>query len=206
VSFIASNFGWILAALGGLGATVLAVAIFAFGIPALLIVERTITFFKEVVKFFQTPLGQKIGTGLVLIAVFAGGAFYQARVDAVEMERKTAELNAAWRESVDNAAKAFTEARRARDELVDKSLDEFVNQKQIEIANLQQKVDAYEGEDHPACVLTAADLDRVRESEPASAAKPKSTIRRWWDANGNRSQRVPKVPATRGASAAPGRG
>lgn len=186
--FIATHIFWVLGLIGGFGGVGVVVAIVVFGVPAALIVLKVVDFFKAVLEFFSTPQGAALAiVALAALCLFIGDV-HARREDAKEWVKKEAKINAQWQQKVNEAAAKFKEARVQRDTDVGNDIGTLVAQQKTQIDELQQKVDTYEGADHPGCVLTPADLDGVRGEQrkvPAAAAKPKRTQPKWWDFIGN---------------------
>jgi hypothetical protein len=184
-TFFATHILWILGIVGGLSGAGLLVAIVAFGVPAAIIVAKAVDFFKAALQFFSTPFGQAVAIGLLCALVAFGADIRRARIDAKAWVKEEAQINADWQQKVDDAAEAFRSARQKRDEEVGADIAAAVQSKSSEIERLQQKVDTYEGADHPLCVLGPADLERVRgqqDRKPAATTKPKRPVKRWLDA------------------------
>lgn len=151
--WIATHIFGIIGTLGGLGIVGLVVAVFAFGIPAMVIFVKIGDFFKEVVKFFQTPLGQAIGIILICIAVFFVADIRRTRLDAAEWDRRIAAAEAARvKRDADIKKKVQSDA--------DKRIAAIESEKTL----LEQRVADYEKAtpNRPACRITADDLKRLQ--------------------------------------------
>jgi len=161
IEFVLSHF---LAILGGLGigGAILVLVLVWLGYPLALLFANALGVIKEIVAFFRTPLGQQVAIAIACFASFIAGGVYGVRLELRRSEARIAEINRDWQQRVDDAERAFERARIERDREVDERIRKFVEQKNAEIAALQKKVDQYAGKDHPDCVLTPADLGRLR--------------------------------------------
>lgn len=185
-TFFAEHIFGILSGVLGLGAVGVGVSIFAFGIPAVVIMSKAADFFRAIVQFFSTPLGQAIGIVAICAVCLFIGDIHRARVDAKIWNQKETALNRAWQDKINQAAAAFSTARQIRDKNVDADIEQVVREKAAEIETLQNKVSTYENAPPSNCVLSPADLDSLRNDAGTTAptvAKP--TRKRRWNPFGN---------------------
>jgi hypothetical protein len=126
-SWVANHIGWILGALGGIGAGIPVVLIIAFGIPAATIITSVVGFLKSAVDFLKTPAGQAFAVvGLCLLSALGGNilghrsesAACEARVEGLvqaskeakeQLEQKLADLTQKLREAQDEAERQADE-------------------------------------------------------------------------------------------------
>lgn len=180
-NFVIAHF-WTIAgsvtALGGIG---LIVVLILLGIPAAVIIAKVVDFFRAAIEFFKTPLGQAIGIVVLCVISAFVADIHRHQLDIADCKRQIAANDKTWQGRIDTAAEEFKNARSARDQEVDDDLKSVVDAKDAEINALRTKVDNYDGQDHPGCVLTPADLAGVQPEAPAIApaavAKPARKLR-----------------------------
>src|SRR5262249_45399658 len=93
--FFASNLWTILGLIASFGIIGIGVAVFAFGVPAALIVARLFAVAREVLRFLATPTGQAVAVVALCLASFVAGDIRRTRLD-----------DAAWQAREEEAARA----------------------------------------------------------------------------------------------------
>lgn len=93
--FFAEHWLGFLTAIPALGLVGVLVAVVAFGVPAMLVVERMVSAGIAVVGFFKTPLGQVVGLALLLVVAFLAGDIRRTRIAAAERRAEIAAATAA---------------------------------------------------------------------------------------------------------------
>jgi len=168
MEFVLGHFWQIAAAVLGLGGLGGLIAVFALGIPVMLVIDKLLGIVQAAIGFFSTRLGQQVGLGLLLAGAFLAGGLYEGSRELARCNARVAALNRQWQEREEAAAMKFKNARTARDDSVAKDIGELVERQSAEIEALQKKVVRYESKDHPGCVLSADD-DGVRKQHSQGA-------------------------------------
>jgi hypothetical protein len=150
--FIARHLWVALALLFSFGGVGVLFALFAFGIPAALLLARAAGLLQSLVDFLKTPIGQAVAVIAIAIAAFVAGDVHRLRLDA-ERE-KAAAVAQIQRENALRASIADEAAAKVAD-----------IQKQS--AALQQQVAIYErtlsAQNVTACRATGADVRQLRK-------------------------------------------
>ena len=163
--FFASNLWTILGLIASFGMIGIGVAVFAFGVPAALIVARLFAVAREVLRFLATPTGQAVAVVALCLASFVAGDIRRTRLD-----------DAAWQAREEEAARAAAErdARIRQETAADAA--QRIAAVVHEANELQQKVTDYERtistRNHRACLATPDDVrglhDLAPQAEPGS--------------------------------------
>lgn len=151
--FIAEYFWTIVSVLGLLtGVGTVGVCVF-LGIPLMMIVTSVVDFFRSVVSFFTTPLGQVVGVVLLCVACFLAGSIAGARKEIarchaadVDAQTRAAERDAAVKKLAAGLAAQQTEQLAKENQELNKKVAEY------ETALTRKR----------ACPLDADDVKRLR--------------------------------------------
>jgi hypothetical protein len=152
-SWFASNIGTIIAFIGGFGIIGVLVAIFAFGVPFMIIVSSALNFGGKFLEFLKSPLGMALGIMVLCGFFYFMGDVHRTRVDAEYWaeQKRLAEV-----------------ARKERDAQVQAQVAADANQRIEAILEdqkqLQKQVDNYVSllKNNPSCLVTDDDIKRLR--------------------------------------------
>lgn len=124
-------------------------------------------------KFFGTGPGRIIGFGLLVAAAYGVGWFKGDAHGDAQCVVKIEQVNRIWQGRVDQAAKDFADARKQRDDEVDKTIAREVDARVKKLgdvtADLEQRVKDYEDQLRkrpaaPGCLLGPDDLGLRRRA------------------------------------------